>query len=395
MSVLFGQMQNNKGVILLSLIGPAVHATLPPASSSSSPSMTSGQSYSTLTGAVDPDQMCGDVAAGIVSTEWYAPTSYAFNNPYSTPFPSSTVESQPWTAYAKASVPDLSGSQFGLQQQHSYPAHMGHQPLPPHFQDPNRPKSSPSTFGPMPDSIAWPATSSGLGIQYTTAADPTPLTSTFPPTVFQYPVDEQYSASTASPPEIRHPQPRRSYPNIAPNPAGVVTLKRSREEEDRAEASGSSKRRKRTTSAATADLSEGDRFLVQLKEDENLSWKDIAYRFETDRGESPQVPALQMRYKRLREKHRVWEQQDVTALRQAYEYWEKSKWDIISTRMLEHGVQERWPARFCARKWQELEAQSLAQASTAAGLLPGMMQTTQQFASPVEAPTHFGFMPLQ
>jgi len=181
--------------------------------------------------------------------------------------------------------------------------------------------------------MAW-TTSSGLGIQYTsTAGQPTPITSTFPPSVFQtFAIDEQYS--TSSPPEIRQPQPRRPYTTIAPNPAGVAAAKRRRDEEHDADpATSSSKKRTRTSSVVSADLSEHDRFLVQLKEDENLPWKDIVTRFHTDKGKDFQVAALQMRYKRLREKFRVWEERDVMALRTAHEYWEKYKWEIISAKV--------------------------------------------------------------
>jgi len=80
-------------------------------------------------------------------------------------------------------------------------------------------------------------------------------------------------------------------------------------------------------------LSEDDRFLVQLKEDENLPWKDIATRFHARKGKKVQVAALQMRYKRLREKFRVWEERDLQALRTAHEYWEKYKWEIISAKV--------------------------------------------------------------
>lgn len=200
------------------------------------------------------------------------------------------------------------------------------------MKDPGRPRSSPSTFGPSPETIPW--TTSGLGIQYTTATCgvPTPpVTSTFPPNVFQtYPTDDHYGAS--SPPEIRQPQPRRPYTTIAPNPQSVQKRRRD-EEEPQDTPSGTSKRRKRTSSVASADLSEDDRFLVQLKEDENLPWKDIATRFQTEKGKAFQVAALQMRYKRLREKFRVWEDQDVQALKLAHEYWEKYKWEIIGAKV--------------------------------------------------------------
>lgn len=199
------------------------------------------------------------------------------------------------------------------------------------MKDPSRPRSSPSTFGPAAGNIAWPP-ASGLGIYSTGATgQPTPVTSTFPPQVFQhYPIEESYS--TSSPPQIQQPQPRRPYTTIAPNPAGAPA-KRRRDDDEQDTPGSSGKKRKRTSSVASADLSDDDRFLVQLKEDENLPWKDIAGRFQSDRGKSFQVAALQMRYKRLREKYRTWEEQDVSALRLAHEYWEKYKWEIISAKV--------------------------------------------------------------
>ena len=257
---------------------------------------------------------------------------YTYNDPYVTPYPSSTVDSQQWNQYARASISDESMNSYAFQH-YQQQQHLGlYQPS---LRDPTRPKSSPSTFGPFPDSINWPVTSSGLGIQYTsTAGQPTPVTSTFPSDMYQpYPVAERYG--TYSPPEIRQPQPFRPYTTIAPNPAGIATAKRMRDEDDSADLSSNSnsKKRKRNSSVASADLSEDDRFLVQLKEDESLPWKEIATRFHTDRGKNFQVAALQMRYKRLREKFRMWDEKDIVALRQAAEYWDKYKWDIISQKV--------------------------------------------------------------
>lgn len=311
--------------------------------------MSSSQVYPTYSSTIDPSQVCGDVSSGLAINDWYGnpsvcrsssglaittaeqpgyPTStsslafggqYAYNDPYITPYPSSTVESQPWSSYARAGMSNMAFPSYALQEQ---------QHMPQQFREPSRPRSSPSTFGPSAESVAWPATT-GLGIQYTSTAGQLTPASIFPPNVFQsFPMEEQYS--TSSPPELRQPQPRRPYTNIAPNPTAQV--KRGHEDEERAE-STSSKRRKRTSSVASGDLSEDDRFLVQLKEDESLPWKDIANRFQTDKGKSFQVAALQMRYKRLREKFRVWEEQDVHALRLAHEYWEKYKWEIISSKV--------------------------------------------------------------
>lgn len=60
--------------------------------------------------------------------------------------------------------------------------------------------------------------------------------------------------------------------------------------------------------------------------------------------------------------------------------------------MTEFGSPERWPARACARKWQDIEmatASSLAAAS--AGITPAMTQFT---SSPTDAPVHFAFLPI-
>ena len=356
-----------------------------------------------------------DPSAGIVTTEWYAPASvcllspsrgrlindlatcpvsqttandsqYSYAEPYSTPYPTSTLDSQQWTQYARASVHEFPTSNYSLHP----PQHMQFQQIPHQVKDPSRPRSSPSTFGPAPDNVSWPATH-GLGI-FSSVGQPTPpITSTFPPSVFQtYPQEDQYTG--ASPPEIRQPQPRRPFPNIAPNPAQVAAQKRKRDEEELQESTtASGKRRKRTSSVASADLSEDDRLLVQLKEKESLPWKDIANRFQSDLGKNYNVAALQMRYKRLREKFREWQDEDVQALRQAHEFWEKNKWDIIAQKMLEYGIHERWPTRHCARKWQELEAQAATLAATAS-ITPALSQFS---TSPIDASTRFTFMPIQ
>lgn len=133
--------------------------------------------------------------------------------------------------------------------------------------------------------------------------------------------------STPSPPE------QRFYPQLAPDPAGLAAKRRRDEEEDQS-LSSSGKRRKRTPSAASVEsLTDDDRLLVALKEEEALPWKDIAARFSNEKGKSVQVAALQMRYKRLRERVRTWDAIDVDALQRAHDWWEKCKWDIISQRV--------------------------------------------------------------
>lgn len=185
-----------------------------------------------------------------------------------------------------------------------------------------RPRSSPSSFKPAAESVAWP--DNALGIRYSVPDPPNVPAANVPQTPYNAP-RQSGKFTTPSPPDTLEAQ--RIYPTLAPNPAGLAA-KRRREEEEEAAFQSSSKRRGRTPSASS--MSENERYLCALKEHENLPWKEIKNRFETDRGEIASIPTLQMRYKRTREKVRVWEAKDLEALTLAHEYYEKKKWEIIS-----------------------------------------------------------------
>lgn len=58
--------------------------------------------------------------------------------------------------------------------------------------------------------------------------------------------------------------------------------------------------------------------------------------------------------------------------------------------MIDYGVSERWPARHCARKYQEVEIYPMA----TWGMAPGITPAISQYSSPVEAPLHYAWMPL-
>ncbi|CAN9230774.1 unnamed protein product [Alternaria alternata] len=156
--------------------------------------------------------------------------------------------------------------------------------------------------------------------------------------------------------QMTSPQPRRLYTPIAPLPLETPrshATKRYREDDEEDEP----KRRKRSDSQMSTqfELSEEDRLLLRLKEDENMPWKDIAARFLTDLNKNYQIPALQMRIKRLKERMRIWADADVQALRKAHDYWASSKFDIIAQKMQDFGATEKWTARQCSRKWQEVD----------------------------------------
>jgi hypothetical protein len=111
-----------------------------------------------------------------------------------------------------------------------------------------------------------------------------------------------------------------------------MNTKRTRDDEECAELS---KRRRRSESNTSTqlELTEEDRLLLKLKEEESMPWKDIAARFQNDLGKQYQIPALQMRLKRLRERMRVWSDADVKALRMAHEYWAQNKFEIIAQKV--------------------------------------------------------------
>ncbi|KAK5727378.1 hypothetical protein LTR15_003273 [Elasticomyces elasticus] len=72
-----------------------------------------------------------------------------------------------------------------------------------------------------------------------------------------------------------------------------------------------------------------DRFLMQLKEGEDLPWKDISARFQKELGKALLPTALQMRHHRLKEKHSVWKEQGASGLK----LFEKVVWHVYSTHM--------------------------------------------------------------
>lgn len=84
---------------------------------------------------------------------------------------------------------------------------------------------------------------------------------------------------------------------------------------------------------SSAALGLEDSLLLKWRDEETLSWKMVAAKFQHELGRTYNVPALQMRLKRLRERLRAWVEVDVTALRLAHEYWEKKRWDIVADKV--------------------------------------------------------------
>lgn len=180
-------------------------------------------------------------------------------------------------------------------------------PLPGHVVSYPRPKSSPSTFGPNVEDLLFPE--NPFRIKPESEYAPMFAMSPMPSSKAQSPYfGGEYPVSN---PSI---SPGRQAPiPIAPDPVGLRqmnALKRMRDEEDYAEL-GQKRRKRAPSQVGPVELNEEEQLLLKLKEEENLPWKDIAIRFQTELGKSYQVPALQMRFKRLRERMRTWTETDV------------------------------------------------------------------------------------
>lgn len=63
-----------------------------------------------------------------------------------------------------------------------------------------------------------------------------------------------------------------------------------------------------TTYAAPAGLSEDDSLLLQLRQEERLPWRDIAARYQNEKGKNFHIEALELRCERLLQKFRIWEE---------------------------------------------------------------------------------------
>ena len=185
--------------------------------------------------------------------------------------------------------------------------------VPNHVLPLSRPKSSPSTFGTNVEDLLF--TDNPFRMK----------NDDYPPPIFTMspqPVSTTTKANSPFYPASEYPisnpshSPGRPQPiPIAPDPIGLRNmnaLKRMREDEEYSDY-GHKKRKRAPSQSGPLELNEEEQLLLRLKEEENLPWKDIAVRFQTDLGKSYQVPALQMRFKRLRERMRTWTDTDVSA----------------------------------------------------------------------------------
>lgn len=84
-------------------------------------------------------------------------------------------------------------------------------------------------------------------------------------------------------------------------------------------------------------LDEENRYLVYLRDQQRLPWKEISRKFEQTFQRPYQAPALQMRYGRLKNRLHPWTEADTTALQMAQEYYANKRFEIIAEKVCSLG----------------------------------------------------------
>jgi hypothetical protein len=150
-----------------------------------------------------------------------------------------------------------------------------------------------------------------------------------------FPDHNQYSHSHHSSPRTPHfscpqggyyeaqsmlqPQPiSRREIAIAPQPIIGVKRRASEMSDAQTEENAPTRRRIRKRRQASnsdhlpKELKDEERLLLWCKDHETLSWKEVAAKMQQELGKELQVPCLQMRFKRLKEKMNKWAAIDVS-----------------------------------------------------------------------------------
>jgi len=260
-------------------------------------------------------------------------------------------------------------------------------PIPQHgdASTPSRPRSRANIFRP---SVQCPRTPEptrisrdGLGI--VTTIQSTPASS---------PAQINHTPSLSSISDRIPPPPRRYYTPIAPNPVGLRQIQANKRSLSSDDEDFYSKKQKISESSpmTNVEISDEDSFLLKLKDEDRLSWKDIASRFQSDLSKTVQIPALQMRLKRLRERIKVWTDVDVQALRMAHDYYASNKFEIIAAKMADYGAADKFSSKQCTRKWQEISTPN--QDPTISQFARTPTWSTTYTASPIDA--NDGFFPF-
>ncbi|KFY06054.1 hypothetical protein V492_08167, partial [Pseudogymnoascus sp. VKM F-4246] len=115
-----------------------------------------------------------------------------------------------------------------------------------------------------------------------------------------------------------------------------------------------------------AVLTEDEQCLLHLRgeRDPKPDWKTTVEEFNKFTGKDFKIPALQMRYSRLKERLRVWSEKDIMALMRSKADFEKTKWENVAAGMLKYDCEVKWSARACQQKYAELHPDELDEAPT-------------------------------
>jgi len=106
----------------------------------------------------------------------------------------------------------------------------------------------------------------------------------------------------------------------------------------------------------STEMTGEEQILYQLAVEDKLPpWKEVAIKYKEQTGRLMNVPALQMKKKRLVERLRVWTPSDERALLLAFDGQHSMRWEQVAQEMLKFGCGEKWPKEMVERKWYELQ----------------------------------------
>lgn len=106
-------------------------------------------------------------------------------------------------------------------------------------------------------------------------------------------------------------------------------------------------------------LDEENRYLVYLRDQQRLPWKEISRKFEQTFQRPYQAPALQMRYGRLKSRLHPWTDADTNALQLAQEYYANKRFEIIAEKVRINTCLGQFSLLILRSRWSNLVLQML------------------------------------
>lgn len=181
----------------------------------------------------------------------------------------------------------------------------------------------PGSQTPLPSYQPYGSHYPAISNPITTSAQDETGYSSYAYTGYPLPPDPYWGTYNISNPASAPPPRQRAPVPIAPQPPRLPTPPKRHFEEDisyvapergRKRSRNSISREVYPVERKIQEITEDERLLIHLKEERKLPWKDITRIWGEETGHPKNEAALQMQYKRLRERIRIWTPGDVSKL---------------------------------------------------------------------------------